>query len=64
MGHDYPDSDSASTEPILLTKEWKEYSIDLQGKDLSRIAGGFAWVGTVKENQSNITFYVKDIYYI
>ena len=63
MGHQYPDSDAATTDPIVLTKDWKEYSIDLTGKDLSHIIGGFAWVGTAKENQSNITFYVKNIYY-
>ncbi len=64
MGHAYPDSDNASSAPIILTKEWKEYSIDLTGKDLSHIIGGFAWVGTAKENQSNITFYLRNIYYI
>jgi hypothetical protein len=63
MGHQYPDSDSASSGPITLTKDWKEYSIDLKDKDLSHIIGGFAWVGTAKENQSNITFYLRDIYY-
>ncbi|MDE1921411.1 MAG: hypothetical protein KGJ09_05865 [Candidatus Omnitrophica bacterium] len=63
MGHQYPDSDSASSGPITLTKDWKKYSIDLAGKDLSYISGGFAWVGRVKENQSNITFYLADIYY-
>ena len=63
MGHKYPDSDGASSAPITLTKDWKEYSIDLTGKDLSHVIGGFAWVGTAKENQSNITFYLKDIYY-
>jgi len=63
MGHQYPDSDQASSEPIVLTKDWKEYSIDLTGKDLSHIGGGFAWVGTAKENQSNITFYLGNIYY-
>jgi hypothetical protein len=62
-GHPYPDSDSASSDPIVLTKDWKEYSIDLTGKDLSHIIGGFAWVGTAKENQANITFYLRDIYY-
>jgi hypothetical protein len=64
VGHSYPDSDAASSEPIVLTKDWKEYSIDLTGKDLSHIIGGFAWVGTAKENQSNITFYLRDMYYI
>jgi len=64
MGHTYPDSDSATSDPITLTKDWKEYSIDLTGKDLSHIIGGFGWVGTAKENQSNITFYIREIYYI
>jgi len=63
MGHQYPDSDSATSDPIVLTKDWKEYSIDLTGKDLSHVIGGFAWVGTAKENQNNITFYVTNIYY-
>lgn len=63
MGHQYPDSDGASSDPITLTKDWKQYTIDLSGKDLSQIAGGFAWVATAKENQSNITFYLANIYY-
>jgi len=62
-GKPHPDSDDASSGPLTLTKDWKEYSIDLTGKDLSHIIGGFAWVGTAKENQSNITFYIRDIYY-
>jgi hypothetical protein len=64
MGHAFPDSDAATSDPIILTKDWKEYSIDLTGKDLSHIIGGFAWVGTARENQSNITFYLGEIYYI
>ena len=63
MGHQYPDTDTASSQPTVLTKDWKEYSIDLTGKDLTHIIGGFAWVGTAKENQSNITFYLANIYY-
>src|ERR1039458_9088616 len=54
MGHSYPDSDSAASAPITLTNDWKEYSIDLSDKDLTHIIGGFAWVGTAKENQNNI----------
>ncbi len=63
MAHPHPDSDTATTEPITLTKEWKEYTIDLTGKDLSHIIGGFAWIGTAKENQAKITFYLANIYY-
>lgn len=63
VGHTYPDTDAASSEPITLTQDWKEYSIDLTGKNLSRISGGFAFVGTAKENQSDAVFYLDDIYY-
>jgi len=64
VGHRYFDSDTAATDTVTLTKDWQEYSIDLTGKDLSRIIGGFAWVITASENRSNVTFYVRDIYYI
>lgn len=63
MGRTYPDTTTAATEPMILTKEWKEYSIDLKGKDLSRIIGGFAWVAHVKNNPSNATFYLDNMYY-
>ena len=62
-GHSYPDSDAAANPPVTLTKDWQEYTIDLNGKDLSHIIGGFAWVGTAKENQSKLIFYLRDIYY-
>lgn len=63
MGRTYPDTASAATEPVKLSNEWKEYSIDLKDKDLSRITGGFAWVGNVKDNSKNSTFYIDNIYY-
>ncbi len=63
MGHIFPDTDSAGTDPIKLTKDWQEYSIDLTGKNLERIAGGFVWVANVKDNSSNATFYLDNIYY-
>ncbi len=44
-----------------LTKEWKQYSIDLRGKDLSRIKSGFGW--SLAANGSPITFYLDDVRY-
>jgi len=38
----YPDSCAVEMGPVTLTNEWKEYSINLAGKDLSYINGGFA----------------------
>ncbi len=57
----YPDSDTASIGPVILTKDWKEYTIDLRGKDLSYISGGFAWVANVDSNPHHCTFYLDDI---
>ena len=42
-----------------LTKEWKQYTIDLEGKDLKQIKTGFTWVLGAKGDP--ITFYLDDI---
>jgi hypothetical protein len=63
MGRDYPDSDTASIGPVILNKQWKEYEIDLRGKDLTYISGGFAWIANVDDNPSSCTFYLDNIRY-
>ena len=60
---DYPDTDTAMIGPVILSSEWKEYSIDLRGKDLSYISGGFAWSTNVDVNPEGCTFYLDDIKY-
>ena len=60
---EYADSDSVSIGPITLTPEWKEYTIDLTGKDLSYISGGFCWAASAADNPSGFTIYFDDIYY-
>lgn len=62
-GMEYPDSDTAFIGPVILTKEWKEYTIDLRGKDLSYITGGFAWVSNTEVNPTACVFYLDDIQY-
>ncbi|MDP6685774.1 MAG: hypothetical protein QGI05_02350 [Candidatus Omnitrophota bacterium] len=59
----YPDSDIAGIGPVLLTTEWKEYTIDLRGKDLSYISGGFCWATNLDVNPEGVTFYLDDIRY-
>ncbi|MFC1623697.1 hypothetical protein ACFL28_00035 [Candidatus Omnitrophota bacterium] len=59
----YPDSDIAGIGPVLLTSEWKQYEIDLRGKDLSYISGGFAWATNIDVNPDGVTFYLDDIRY-
>ena len=58
---DYPDSDTISIGPVILTNQWKEYSIDLRGKDLSYISGGFAWTTSVDVNPEQCIFYLDNI---
>jgi len=60
---DYPDSDSAVIGPVILTDEWRQYSIDLRGKDLSYISGGFSWSSSVDVNPDGCTFYMDNIIY-
>lgn len=59
----YPDSDTATAGPIILTKDWQQYSINLDGKDLSYISGGFVWATNLDVNPNGCTFYLDDIIY-
>jgi len=60
---DYPDSGSASKKEVRLTKEWKLYYLDLRKVDTSRIAGGFSFTVTKKDNPHGATFYLDEIRY-
>jgi len=59
----YPDSDTASIGPVILTKDWQEYNIDLEGKDLSYISGGFCWTANLDANHDGATFYFDEMRY-
>jgi len=59
----YPDSAKAEISPIVLTKDWKEYVIDLKGKDLSCISGGFYWMTDKNSNPDGAVLYLDDIKY-
>ena len=63
INREYPDSDTASIGAVILTKDWREYTIDLRDKDLSYIAGGFAWIATSDANSDACVFYLDDIRY-
>ena len=60
---EYADSDSVSIGPITLTPDWKEYTIDLTGKDLSYISGGFCWAASAADNPEGFMIYFDDISY-
>lgn len=60
---EYSDSDTASIGPVILNKEWTQYSIDLKGKDMSYIIGGFCWTTNIDVNLDGATFYLDEIKY-
>lgn len=59
----YPESlrPEVSTGFIPLTKTWKEYTINLRGKDLTRVIGGFGWATDQCASPDGATFYLDDI---
>lgn len=62
IGPDKPFPDTARDErEVTLGKDWKRYTFDLAGKDLSRIKTGFFWV--VAGQGAPVTFYLDDIRY-
>jgi hypothetical protein len=54
------DTDTARISTTLTT-EWNQYSIDLTGKNLTRIKTGFGWA--VAGQGHPVTFYLDDIQY-
>jgi len=58
---EFSDSDSATIGPVILNKEWTQYTIDLKGKDMSYLIGGFACSTNVDSNPEGATFYLDEI---
>jgi hypothetical protein len=64
LSGEHIDSDSASIGPVQLTKEWKKYEIDLTGRDLSYVIGGFCWATNIDVNDpEGIIFFLDEIKY-
>ena len=55
----YPDTAKAELKGVKLTPGWKRYSIDLKGKDLTRIKTPFVW--SLGGRGRSVTFYLDDI---
>lgn len=60
---EYSDSDTAGIGPVVLERDWKQYTIDLKGKDLSYLIGGFAWATNLDVNPDGAVFYLDEIKY-
>jgi hypothetical protein len=60
-GKQYKDSFEVATGKVQLEKEWKQYTISLDQKDLSSVIGGFCWVAAKSANPEGVAFYLDDI---
>jgi hypothetical protein len=56
----YHDSAKGEIE-VTLTNEWKQYSIDLKGKDMRRIKTGFFW--SLAGQGKPLAFYLDGVQY-
>lgn len=57
------DTAKGSHGPIVGTKEWKQYTIDLSGKDMSNIISGLSFSIGKGDNPGGATFYLDDVRY-
>ena len=58
---EYGDTFESSTGKIILTKDWKEYSINLEKHNLSNVIGGFSWNASSADNNGKLNFYLANI---
>lgn len=64
IGGNYPDTGTKSSGLVTLTDQWQAFELDLQGLNLSRIAGGFTFViNDSNRGKSSVTFYIDEVYY-
>ena len=59
----YPDSlrPEVSTGFIELTQSWQQYTINLNGKDLSHVIGGFGWATDRCASPQGATFFLDNV---
>jgi hypothetical protein len=56
-----PDSFMRSLGNVPLASEWKRFTLDLEGADLSNVVGGFAWVAVANRDGAPVTFYLAEL---
>ncbi len=61
FGGNSPNSTKVKIGPIILGKEWKKYSINVEKEDLSKIISGFYLFVTKKSNPNGCEFFLDEI---
>jgi hypothetical protein len=63
-GAPFPDSfDSTPTSPVMvdLGTDWRLFAIDVAGRNLTRVIGGFMFVTSGAQNPGGVTVFLDDI---
>lgn len=60
---EFKDTVTKELNSLKLSSQWKQYSVDLTGRDLSNVAGGFCWTADSKLNPKGCTFYLDEVVY-
>lgn len=61
VGKPYKDSFEETTGKVTLEKDWKKYSVNIEGQNLSSVIGVFCWVANGTSNANGLTFYLDEI---
>lgn len=60
----YPDTlVRVSTGYVTLTRDWQLYKLDVSGRDLKHVVGGFGFTTNESHNPGGAVFYLDDIVY-
>lgn len=60
----HPGSAAPVSITVSLTRRWRQYTIGLRARDLTRVVRGFGWVANWRRNRNrDITFFLDEISY-
>jgi len=62
-GTAYPDSTPVVKSTFVLTVNWRQYRLNLSGKNLRYVLGGFGWDASDGLNPGGAVFFLDDIQY-
>jgi hypothetical protein len=63
QGMPYKDSFEAGLGAVRLTNSWRLYQINLTGRNLTSVIGGFGWTARKSANAGTMVFYLDGIRY-
>jgi len=59
----YDERNTTEGKNVILSKQWKQYVINLKNADLSSVIGGFFFSVAESSNKDGLIFYLDDIFF-